>query len=61
MPTVYRKVELIQTFDTEITQEQYDLYEQSPDEFWDLYHVELSDNEELFDEKVLNEWIDVEE
>jgi hypothetical protein len=61
MPTVYRKIELIQIFDTEITQEQYDLYEQSPDEFIDLYYSELSDNEDLFDEKVLNEWIEVEE
>jgi hypothetical protein len=61
MPIVKRRLNVVQDFETEITQEQYDLFQQSPDEFWDLFYNELQQNEDLFDEKVLDEWTEVEE
>jgi len=61
MPVVRRTKNVVEFYTTEITQEQYDLYQQSPDEFWDFYYQELEQYEEYFDEKVLEEWIDVEE
>lgn len=61
MPRVKRRVSQIIDYETEVSQEHYDLYKQSPDEFWDLFYSELIEHEEEVDLKELDEWVDIDE
>lgn len=61
MPKVIRTITKVEEYETEITQEQYDLYEQSPDEFDKLFYNELQTEEELVHTESLDEYIEVSE
>ena len=58
MKTLVINVKLTQSFEAEITDEQYELYQQSPGEFWSTYGDELTSNKNLSYEKVLEEEIE---
>lgn len=56
MKKVIKKVEVIEIYETELTDDQYKLYLEDEDSFWKLYNDELSVNEGLMEAEALNIW-----
>lgn len=56
MKKVIKKVEVIETYETELTDDRYKLYLEDEDSFWKLYNDELSVNEGLMEAEALNIW-----
>lgn len=61
MAKVIKRVEVIETYETELTDEQFKLYLENEDSFWKLYNDELSVNEGLMEAEEINIWKHVEE
>lgn len=61
MAKVIKRVEVIETYETELTDEQFKLYLENEDSFWKLYNDELSVNEGLMEAEEINIWKYVEE
>ena len=59
MPYVREAANLAETYITEITDEQYQLYLNDEDAFWELFEEIKDGDSTTYRSKVLDSWIDV--
>jgi hypothetical protein len=59
MPYIRCTSTVTQYFDYDLTDEQYRLYKENPELFWETYHNDWSGDLEYIDEDVQNETLEV--
>jgi hypothetical protein len=59
MPYIRCTTHIIQYSDYDLTDEQYTLYKETPDLFWETYHNEWADDLKYIDEDILSETLEV--